>query len=95
MKTSRIQGFYKLSAHQKLKAVQAFAGLTDQEAQSIFQGSPGIEKLEHMAENVIGSIGIPLGIATNFLINGKDYLIPMATDESSVIAAASNGARPV
>ena len=93
MKTSRIQGFYKLSAHDKLKAVKEFAGLTDQEAESFLKGSPGIEKLEHMAENVIGSIGIPVGIATNFRINGKDYLIPMATDESSVIAAASNGAR--
>jgi hydroxymethylglutaryl-CoA reductase len=93
MRSSRIQGFYKLTAGERLKRVQEFAGLSDAETDAVRTGTAPIGKLEHMAENVVGSIGIPLGIATNFLINGKDYLIPMATDESSVIAAASNGAR--
>lgn len=93
VKSSRMQGFYKLPAAEKLDAIKEFAGLSDEDVEAIKRGAPPVEKLEHMTENVIGSIGIPLGVATNFLINGKDYLVPMATDESSVIAAASNGAR--
>ena len=46
-----------------------------------------------MVENVISVFPMPLGLATNFMINGKDYLIPMATEEASVIAAASNAAK--
>ena len=46
-----------------------------------------------MIENVIGTIPIPIGIAVNFLINGKDYLIPMAIEEPSVVAAASYAAK--
>ncbi|RCV57574.1 hydroxymethylglutaryl-CoA reductase, degradative [Marinitenerispora sediminis] len=52
-----------------------------------------IEQADHMVENAVGVIGIPLGVATNFTINGRDYLVPMATEEPSVIAAASNAAR--
>lgn len=93
MRSSRMQGFYKLTADERLQRVRDFAGLSDAEIDAIRAGTVPIDRLEHMAENVIGSIGIPLGIASNFLINGKECLIPMATDESSVIAAASNGAR--
>jgi hydroxymethylglutaryl-CoA reductase len=46
-----------------------------------------------MIENVISMFPIPLGIATNFLVNGRDYLVPMATEEPSVVAAASNAAK--
>ena len=46
-----------------------------------------------MIENVVGGITIPMGMATNFLINGKDYLVPMALEEPSVVAAASNAAK--
>jgi hydroxymethylglutaryl-CoA reductase len=53
----------------------------------------GLEQADHLIENVIGVIGIPVGVATNFTINGRDYLIPMATEEPSVVAAASNAAR--
>ncbi|MFJ2343986.1 hydroxymethylglutaryl-CoA reductase, degradative [Streptomyces antimycoticus] len=52
-----------------------------------------LEQADHMVENAIGVLGIPLGVATNFTVNGRDYLIPMATEEPSVIAAASNAAR--
>ena len=47
----------------------------------------------NMIENVIGTHGLPLGIATNFIINGKEYLIPFAIEEASVVAAASYGAK--
>lgn len=53
----------------------------------------GLVIADKMIENVIGTFELPLGIATNFLINGKDYLIPMAIEEPSVVAAASNAAR--
>ena len=52
-----------------------------------------LDQAEKMVENVIGMFQVPLGIATNFMIDGQEVLIPMATEEPSVIAAASNGAR--
>jgi len=93
MKTSRIQGFYKLSVEERLKIVKEFANLSDEEVDILYKKGISVEQANHMIENVIGIIGIPLGIATNFLINGKDYLIPMAIEEPSVVAAASNAAR--
>lgn len=92
-KSSSMPGFYNLSLDEKLARVKDYSGLTDDECEAIKAGRPPLEQVENMAENVIGVIGIPLGVATNFLINGKDYLIPMATEEPSVIAAASNGAK--
>jgi len=93
-KTSRISGFYRLSPQERLKAVKEFAGLSDEETSII--GSTGAlkyEQVDRMVENVIGVMPIPLGVAVNFLINGRDYLIPMAIEEPSVIAAASNAAK--
>lgn len=70
-----------------------FAGLSPRDIGAIRGKGIKLEDAERMAENVIGVMKVPLGIATNFLINGKDYLIPMATEESSVIAAASKAAK--
>jgi len=94
LKSSRIPGFYKLSVKERMEIVKEFAGLTDEEA-SLLQstGSLSLELADRMIENVVGAIPIPLGIAVNFLINGKDYLIPMAIEETSVVAAASYGAK--
>ncbi|MDI6896710.1 hydroxymethylglutaryl-CoA reductase, degradative [Methanocella conradii] len=93
-KTSRISGFYRLSPQERLNAVKEFAGLSDEEASIISStGALKYEQVDRMVENVIGVMPIPLGVAVNFLINGKDYLIPMAIEEPSVIAAASNAAR--
>jgi hydroxymethylglutaryl-CoA reductase len=93
-KTSRISGFYKLSITERLKRVQEFAELTEEEV-SLLQkeGALSIETANRMVENVIGTYQIPIGIAVNFLINEKEYLIPMANEEPSTIAAASNAAR--
>src|SRR4030066_709445 len=93
-KTSRIEGFYKLDMAEGLRVVKEFGGLTDEEAMALagFGGMyPSIP--DKMVENAIGSFQLPLGIATNFLINGKDYLVPMAIEEPSVVAAASNAAK--
>lgn len=93
-RTSRIEGFYKLGMAERLRIVKEFGGLTDQEAMALagFGGmDPSIP--DKMVENAVGSFQLPLGIATNFQINGKDYLVPMAIEEPSVIAAASNAAK--
>ena len=94
MKSSQISGFYKLSIEERLKIVKAFANLTKEEEKLIKNtGALKAEIANHMIENVIGTIAIPIGIAVNFLINGKDYLIPMAIEEPSVVAAASYAAK--
>jgi len=93
-KTSRIPGFYKLKIDERLKIVKEFSGLTDEEVQALKNtGSLPLDIADRMIENVIGAFPIPLGIAVNFLINCEDYLIPMAIEEPSVVAAASNAAR--
>lgn len=95
-KTSELSGFYKLSPGERLKIVQEFAGLSEEEAELLRRtGALELEQANRMIENVIGTTELPLGMATNFLINGRDYLIPMAIEEPSVVAAASNAAKMV
>lgn len=92
--SSDIPGFYKLSSVERRKLVQKLTGLSDDEMQSISNtGGLPLDVAERMIENVIGGITLPLGIAMNFQINGKDYLVPMALEEPSVVAAASNAAK--
>ncbi len=95
-KSSVISGFYKLSPKERLAIIKDFAGLTDEEVRLLENtGSLPIDVVDHMVENVIGVFPEPLGVGVNFQINGKDYLIPMATEEPSVIAAASYAAKMV
>ena len=93
-KSSKISGFYKLSPVERLELVKDFSNLSKEDTEAI-QSLSGlkVEDADRMIENVIGIMSVPLGIAVNFLINDKDYLIPMAIEEPSVIAAASNAAR--
>lgn len=96
VKTSVIQGFYKLPPSERLAIVKDFAGLTDEEVALLQNtGSLPMDTVDHMVENVIGVFPEPLGLAVNFQINGKDYLIPMATEEPSVIAAACYAAKMI
>jgi len=94
MKSSEFSGFYKLPMEQRVKEVKEFAGLTDEEAALIssFSSLPR-ETTDRMIENVVGCMPLPLGIAVNFKVNGKDVLVPMAIEEPSVVAAASNSAK--
>ncbi|MBS7655338.1 hydroxymethylglutaryl-CoA reductase, degradative [Candidatus Bathyarchaeota archaeon] len=95
-KTSRIPNFYNLSINERLSIIKDFAELTDEEVKLLQSANAlSLEQANRMIENVIGVMPIPLGIATNFLINNKDYLIPMAIEEPSVVAAASNAAKIV
>src|SRR5690606_30894986 len=57
------------------------------------EGGFSIDAASHLSENVIGTFSLPIGIAANHTVNGRDVLVPMVTEEASVIAAASNGAR--
>jgi hydroxymethylglutaryl-CoA reductase len=91
---SRISGFYKLSREERVKKLAEVTGIPVDELGVLADpGQVDMEILDHMVENVVGAMTLPLGIATNFRINGRDYLVPMATEEPSVIAAASNAAR--
>ncbi|HUV72731.1 MAG TPA: hydroxymethylglutaryl-CoA reductase, degradative [Anaerolineae bacterium] len=91
---SRIPGFYKLDPSERLGELQARAGLTDEEA-AVLGGSLGLDvaQADRISENVVGTFGLPLGIAVNFLINGREYLVPMAIEEPSVVAGASHAAK--
>lgn len=93
MNTSRISGLYRLSASDRLKIVAENSGLSGDDMEAIETGGITLDQADKMVENVVGLFAVPLGIATNFLIDGREVLIPMATEEPSVIAAASNGAR--
>jgi hydroxymethylglutaryl-CoA reductase len=91
---SRISGFYKLSIEDRIEKLKEITGLGDEDLGPLVNpGEVDMGILDHMIENVVGSMTLPLGIATNFLINNKNYLIPMAIEEPSVVAAASNAAR--
>ena len=92
--SSRLPGFYELSIGERLAVVANVAGLTDSERFHLGQfGSLNGELADVFIENAVGTFSLPLGVATNFVINGRDILVPMAVEESSVLAAASHGAK--
>jgi hydroxymethylglutaryl-CoA reductase len=94
--SSRLTGFYKLSQEEKMARLLDFASLSESEVGHLLQGGIIDFKLANtFVENAVGSFSLPLGLGTNFQMNGDDYLVPMAVEESSVIAAASNAARIV
>jgi hydroxymethylglutaryl-CoA reductase len=93
-KSSQVSGFYKLNPKERVQFVKQFADLTHEEVRLLQStGSLDMDLANRMIENVVGTFPVPLGIAVNFLINKRDYLIPMAIEEPSVVAAASNAAR--
>jgi hydroxymethylglutaryl-CoA reductase len=91
-KTSEVSGLYKLPIKKRIDFVKNFSDLNKDET-SLFSSGLDLNIADRMIENVLGTFELPLGVAVNFLINDKDYVIPMATEESSVIAAASNAAK--
>jgi len=93
-RSSRFEGFYKLPPDKRREALKEFASLTDEEVKTLANtGGLPAEVADHMIENVVGGYTYPLGIAMNFKINGKEYLVPFALEEPSVVAAASNAAK--
>jgi hydroxymethylglutaryl-CoA reductase len=93
-RSSRLSGFYDLTPSERLAVVAAFGNLSPGEAAAL-EGAGGLNlaRAEQMIENVIGTFGLPLGVATNMTINGHDYLVPMAIEEPSVVAGASYAGR--
>jgi len=91
---SRLTGFYKLPLETRLDLIQQQIPLSDEEIRVLGEGmSLSLEQADHMTENTVGLYALPLGIATNFKINGKDVLVPMVIEEPSVIAGASLAAK--
>ena len=94
MTDSEIPGLYKLPMSERLKEVAKMTGLSEEEAKTLANtGGLPPDVADRMIENVVGGLTIPLGIATNFRINGRDYLVPMALEEPSVVAGASKAAK--
>ncbi|QLH07611.1 hydroxymethylglutaryl-CoA reductase, degradative [Nitrosopumilus ureiphilus] len=95
MPDSSISKLFEKSRKERLDIVAKFANLSSDEINILQSENGGIsfDKADKMVENAIGTFSLPLGIATNFKINGKDYIIPMVIEEPSVIAAASKGAK--
>ncbi len=95
MSDSSISKFFEKTRKERLDIVGNFANLSAEELEILQSNNGGIsfEKADNMVENAIGTFSLPLGIATSFKINGKDYLVPMVIEEPSVIAAASKGAK--
>ena len=88
-KSSRLPGFYDLSVEERAHRIAEWAGLDDAERTILIGAGLGADLAGQMIENVVGTHALPLGIAANFRINSRDYLIPMAIEEPSVVAAAS------
>lgn len=93
-RSSDISGFYRRSVDERRQIIREWGHLTEEEVRA-YDFPPGVDPgiLSRMIENVVGAFSLPLGIATHFQVNGRDYLVPMAIEEPSVVAAASNSAK--
>lgn len=89
---SQLSKFYKRSLQERRDVIQTWVR-SGRSVGEVLDSNLRIEQADSMVENAIGVCGLPLGIATNFLINGRDYLVPMVIEEPSVIAAASHAAK--
>jgi hydroxymethylglutaryl-CoA reductase len=93
-KTSELSGFHKLTPSERLNKVSEFSGLGEEDTKILTDtGRLDLDAASGMIENVIGTLEFPFGVATNFMVNKKDYLIPMVLEEPSVVAGASFAAK--
>ena len=91
---SRLKGFYKLDVEQRRRMVADLADLNDEHVAALAaNGELDDASADRMIENVIGTMSLPVGVATNFIIDEKHYVVPFCLEESSVVAAASNMAK--
>ena len=91
---SRLPDFYNLEVQKRQQVLLAKSTLELKHIAAL-SGNEGlnVENANHMIENVIGVYGLPIGIATNFIVNGREILVPMVIEESSVVAGASFAAK--
>jgi hydroxymethylglutaryl-CoA reductase len=95
-KTSRIPGFYQRSIEERVSLLESLGHLSPDSAAHLLRGGGlEVEVADVMSENVVGTHGLPLSLGLNFRVNGRDFVVPMAVEEPSVVAAASNAARLV
>jgi hydroxymethylglutaryl-CoA reductase len=90
---SRISGFYKLSVEERREKIRELADLSDEAVTALADVALDDVRADAVSENVVGTLEYPLSVATNFTIDGEDRLIPMAVEETSVVAAASYAAQ--
>jgi len=96
MKSSRIPGFYRLSLDERIDKLAENFELTRAEIDVLrSQGALELEQADKMIENAVGIYSLPIGVALNFVINEKEYIVPMAIEEPSVVASCSFMARIV
>ncbi|HET8550970.1 MAG TPA: hydroxymethylglutaryl-CoA reductase, degradative [Gammaproteobacteria bacterium] len=95
MDQSRMPGFYKLSVPERVRLVRERGLLSKEDYQALVSGEHtlNIQRADKMIENVIGVMGLPVGLGLNFLINGKDYVVPLVVEEPSIVAALSSAAK--
>ena len=92
VQSSRLSGFYQMSVAERVAIVARWADLSPEEVNVLHNGL-SVAQADKMVENVVGRYALPLGIGANFLVNGKEYLIPMVVEEPSVVAAVSYAAK--
>jgi len=92
---SRIPHFYKMSIDERIRAVHERGMLSDQDVESLVSGEAtlGLTAADKMIENVIGVLGMPIGLGLNFLINSREYVVPLVVEEPSIVAALSSAAK--
>ena len=92
---ARIPEFYKLSVSQRVREVRKHGLLSNQDYQALVSGDHtlSIQSADKMIENVIGVMGLPVGLGLNFLVNDKEYAIPLVVEEPSIVAALSSAAK--
>lgn len=93
--TSRIPGFYELPVAERMKKLVACGLLAEETAGVLAEGALPVDVADKMSENVVACHALPLSVGLNFRVNQRDYVVPMAVEEPSIVAAASNAARLV
>ncbi len=92
-KNSRLSGFHKMEMDERIELILENTELEEEDVEKLVERGLSNEEADRMIENVVGTLELPVGIATNFKINDEDYLVPMVIEESSVVAAASYAAK--
>jgi len=97
MSDSRIADFYRLSQTDRVRALADRGMITSADADALLSGNCvlSVDAADKMIENVVGVFGLPLAIAPNFLVNNKDYIVPMVVEEPSIVAGVSGAAKLV
>lgn len=93
--SSRIPNFFRLNINQRIAALHQRGLLSQEDVQQLVTGSHQVQVnvADKMIENVVGVFGLPMGVALNFLINNRDYVIPLVVEEPSIVAGLSGAAR--